>query len=224
MSPVQLPDEDDDIYSYFNKSVSAVQMHADHFEQEYARPALRASQAFFDQRPIAATFVAVFVLLSAVPVLTFLGLALFAVTLFVIIALTSTVILSSMVVFSLLSLLILTLLITLASAAFLTLSGISIYVFASFLNLVRIHGSPGVALWMDQVSNILFGPAPAQHSPQTALDGRLLAASDDADWSDTEDNPDQQEIETKQEPAETPHSIHDPLLNEKIESETALLG
>lgn len=69
----QAVQDNDELYSYFNSSVSAVQAHADRyssivvesltqvwltgvgrFEQDYARPALKISQAFFDERPIAA--------------------------------------------------------------------------------------------------------------------------------------------------------------------------
>lgn len=70
----QAVQDNDDLTSYFNSSVSAVQAHADRyessnivasltqvwltgvcrFEQDYARPALKISQAFFDERPIAA--------------------------------------------------------------------------------------------------------------------------------------------------------------------------
>ncbi|KAG6845117.1 hypothetical protein H0H87_000544 [Tephrocybe sp. NHM501043] len=231
MSRVELMDEDDDIYSYFNKSVSAVQVHADHFEQEYARPALRTSQAFFDRRPIVATFIAIFVFLSVLPAVTFLGLALFAVTSFTIIALTSTVILSATVVLTLLSLLILTLLITLASATFLTVAGVSIYAFASLLNLVRLHGNLGIGIWMDQMSDFVFGEYPVQHSPQSTLDERECPSPaanghNDAEWTDTEDNPDphdrNDEFESgekrHEEEPDTPSSLNEPLFSKTAES------
>ncbi|KAF5384135.1 hypothetical protein D9615_003354 [Tricholomella constricta] len=160
-------DDDDDLYSYFNKSVSAVQAHADHFEQEYARPALRTSQAFFDDRPIAATFIVIFVFLSFLPVVFFLGLSLFAVASFTIIALTSTVIASATVVLTLLSLLVLTLLITLVSSAFLTLSGVSLYASVSLLSLVRKHGRLGVSKWAEHMSNFLVGSRPVQLPSRT---------------------------------------------------------
>ncbi|KAG5639771.1 hypothetical protein H0H81_000051 [Sphagnurus paluster] len=172
----RLQEEDDDLYSYFNKSVSAVQAHADHFEQEYARPALRTSQAFFDERPIAADF---FICKENAVIhnSTSRGLSIFAVTSFTIMALTSTVIASATVVLTLLSLLVLTLLITLVSAGFLTLSGVSIYSFASLLGFVHTDGRQGVSKWMQHMSDFLLGSISVMGSPRDQRD---------TEWTDDE--------------------------------------
>ncbi|KAG6902716.1 hypothetical protein C0995_012380 [Termitomyces sp. Mi166 len=228
MSQVEFPDddEDDDMYSYFNKSISAVQEHADHFEQVYARPALRTSQAFFDEHPIAATFIAIFVFLSIVPVATFLGLSLFAVVSFSIVALTSTAILSATVVLLLLSLLVLTLLITFASSAFLTISGISIYSFASLLSLLRVHGNTGVSLWIDQMSELIFAtsPVPPEPHPNDRDERSLPLDEHETQWSDNQDAADEHGPEVKREEPKTPSPSHEPSLKEDKDYGLVLTG
>ncbi|KAF8062213.1 hypothetical protein FPV67DRAFT_1672690 [Lyophyllum atratum] len=159
-----LPDEEDDLYSYFNKSVSAVQDHADHFEQEYARPALRAVQEFFDEHAITATFIVILSFLSFIPVASFLGLSLFAVASITILAVASAIIISAGIVLTLLTILVLTLLAALAASAVLTLSGISLYSFASLLNEVRTNGRTGISKWIGRMSDLLFGNLPTQFS------------------------------------------------------------
>ncbi|GLB39798.1 hypothetical protein LshimejAT787_0703080 [Lyophyllum shimeji] len=197
-------DHDDDLYAYFNKSVTAVQAHADHFEQEYARPALRTSQEFFDERPIAATFIVIFSFLSFIPVASFLGLSLFAVASITIIALTSTIIASATVVLTLLSLLILTLMMTLAASAVLTLSGISLYSFWSLANLVREHGRTGISRWMEHMSTCIFGDLSTPYSSP-----RLREIHDhDAEWSDSEDAPNESDV--KLEPLDIPYHGSEP--------------
>ncbi|KAG6819696.1 hypothetical protein H0H93_009490 [Arthromyces matolae] len=185
MSRVELPDESEDIYSYFNKSVSAVQEHADHFEEIYARPALRTSQAFFDDRPISARAVIICCRLVRYR-RTDLGRHTFFDRGFVITSVPNC------------------LLITFSSSAFLTITGICTYSFASLLNHLRIHGSPGISLWMDRMIELFFGtfldsPQPGIY-PNDERSSSMHLPPDgegEGEWTDTENTVDQPNIENE---------------------------
>ncbi|RDB17123.1 hypothetical protein Hypma_001655 [Hypsizygus marmoreus] len=155
-------DDGDNLYSYFNKSVSAVQTHADQFEHDYARPALRTSQVFFDERPIAATFLAIFSVLSFLPVVSFIAFSVFFVVSFAVIALTCAFLASVTVVLTLLSLLVLTLLATTLSSAFLTSTALSLYSFTRLFSLVREHGRAGAFEWIEEMKGAIFSNLPIQ--------------------------------------------------------------
>ncbi|KAF9467166.1 hypothetical protein BDZ94DRAFT_56973 [Collybia nuda] len=154
--------DDNDLYSYFNRSVSAVQAHADYFEEDYARPALRTSQAFFDERPIAAvrTFIATFSLLSFFPIVSFVGFSIFSVASFTIVALTCAFLASITVVLGFLSILVLFLLVTLCSSVFLTCSVVFVYTSIRFVILVRAHGGAGLSEWLVETKARIFNVLP----------------------------------------------------------------
>ncbi|KAG6874606.1 hypothetical protein C0993_000189, partial [Termitomyces sp. T159_Od127] len=102
----------------------------------------------------------------------------------------------------------------LASSAFLTISGISIYSLASLLSFLRAHGGHGVSLWIDQMSELIFGPLPAPS--ESYRNDECLSFSgerDEAQWSGSEDHADQR-FEPKREGLATPSSVHEPLSRE----------
>jgi len=137
----------DELRSYFDKSASQVRVYADHFEQTYARPAIKTSTSFFNEYPLSTTFIAIFSLFSFIPVAVFIGLSLFTVVSFALIALTSAFVASSVVVLSLLSILISILLAVSFISALLTVVTISAYFMFRLAILVRANGPSGVSDW-----------------------------------------------------------------------------
>ncbi|KAF8167772.1 hypothetical protein B0H34DRAFT_682980 [Crassisporium funariophilum] len=149
----------DDLASYFDKSASLVQEYTSRFEHDYARPALHNSQAFYNERPITATFLAIFSALSIFPTLSFLGIALFTITTFTIIALGAAFVASSVVVLGLLGVLTAILAAAFFTSAFLTVMAVSSYLFIRLVVMVRQEGSSGVSGWVGEIKDYLVSTA-----------------------------------------------------------------
>jgi len=137
----------EDLSYSFNRSASAVQTYADKFEHEYARPALRVSQAFFDEHPVTATFIAIFSFLSFVPVLSFLGFSAFILLSFTLVALSSALLTAAVIVLGSLACLLFTLFIITCISAFLTSLCVAGYTLLRLATLVRSDGGDGAAEW-----------------------------------------------------------------------------
>ncbi|KAI0822377.1 hypothetical protein BC628DRAFT_1364586 [Trametes gibbosa] len=71
-------DSSEDLLSaYFEKSATAVRRSFSRFERDLARPTVRYLLAAFKHRPIRSTFLAIYAALSALPILSFIGLSVF---------------------------------------------------------------------------------------------------------------------------------------------------
>jgi len=142
-----LQSRQEDLSSSFNRSASAVQTYADKFEHEYARPALRVSQAFFDEHPVTATFIAIFSFLSFVPVLSFLGFSAFILLSFTLVALSSALLTGAVIILGSLACLLFTLFIITCISGFLTTLCVAGYTLLRLATLVRSDGGDGAAEW-----------------------------------------------------------------------------
>ncbi|KAF8645815.1 hypothetical protein AX16_007558 [Volvariella volvacea WC 439] len=152
-SPV--PNHQEDLSSYFNRSASAVQAYADRFEHEYARPALQASQAFYAEQPITALFVAVFSILSILPVLTFIGFSIFVFLFTFVVAILSAICISSGICIASFFFLLFTLFAVLCISIFITLLALLAYTTYRLAVLVRQGGREGVSEWAHETKDSL---------------------------------------------------------------------
>ncbi|KAK2460803.1 hypothetical protein APHAL10511_007273 [Amanita phalloides] len=147
----------DDLAAYFNKSTSAVQFYADHFEHDVVRPAFANSHLFFKERPITATLVAIFSLLSFVPVLVFISASLFSIATVVLVALFGAVLVSGAAIITFLSILLFALFINLFTALFFTGLITFAYVLIRLAILVRERGTDGISGWVIELQEFALG-------------------------------------------------------------------
>ncbi|KAL7284569.1 hypothetical protein ACG7TL_001861 [Trametes sanguinea] len=83
--------QDDLLYVYFDKSASAVRHSVGRFEQGFVRPTARCIVDSFARHPLRSTFLATYATLSALPVLSFIGLSVFIFSSFIFFALSAAV-------------------------------------------------------------------------------------------------------------------------------------
>ncbi|KAL0067436.1 hypothetical protein AAF712_005423 [Marasmius tenuissimus] len=145
--------EQDELASYFDRSVTSVQGYINRFESEYARPALKASKTHFDQFPVSSLFLLSFVALSLLPILIFLGVVLFSVGGLVSIAVGLVLGISIGLVLVLGSILLLTLFINICIALFITGLLLMVHLLARLFKLVSRYGLGGVNVWLAETSN-----------------------------------------------------------------------
>ncbi|KAH9830625.1 uncharacterized protein C8Q71DRAFT_885978 [Rhodofomes roseus] len=81
--------EDDDLTSYFDKSATTVRDTLQRLENDVTRPVVENLLNAFRQHPIRSTYLIIFVALSMLPALSFIGFSLFVFTTFICAALTA---------------------------------------------------------------------------------------------------------------------------------------
>ncbi|TFK75622.1 hypothetical protein BDN72DRAFT_892129 [Pluteus cervinus] len=153
--PSPLLNQNEDLSSYFNRSASAVQVYADKFERQYARPALRVSQAFFDEHPVPATFIAIFSILSFLPVLTFIGLSALVLFVVTITGFVSSLCTSAVFILAFFVFLFFTLLVIMCISGLFTALAVGGYTLLRLATLVRHDGREGVAEWAQETKGHL---------------------------------------------------------------------
>ncbi|RPD52905.1 hypothetical protein L226DRAFT_576655 [Lentinus tigrinus ALCF2SS1-7] len=137
--------EDDLLADYFERSASAVRNVFGRFEGDVARPLISYLLVSFRERPITSTFVATYVALSALPVLSFLGFSIFIFATFTFLALGVAILCASSVVGFVGFWLFCILLVFLLVAFILTLSVLITFILVRFLLHARQDG-PRAAL------------------------------------------------------------------------------
>ncbi|KIM92357.1 hypothetical protein PILCRDRAFT_406 [Piloderma croceum F 1598] len=75
----RLEDTQRDLASYFYKSAAIVRSNFDWFEKQVGRPAIAYSLASFDAHPFTTTFLAIFYIVSCLPIIAFLAFSLFVI-------------------------------------------------------------------------------------------------------------------------------------------------
>ncbi|EDR10594.1 uncharacterized protein LACBIDRAFT_293617 [Laccaria bicolor S238N-H82] len=182
VSPTPREPVSEDLSSYFNKSAAIVRTYTDRFEHQYARPVMNTSQAFFDDRPISAIFVAIFSTLSFLPAVTFLGISLFIIFASTVTALVFAFLAAAAVVLTLLTCLVSTLIATAFASAFLTFALISSFLFLRIVILVHRDGVLGISAWVSETKQRLIyvsTPRPPTKPPSSKREtGPLLERSD----------------------------------------------
>lgn len=140
-----------------------VRRYADVIERRYARPALEISAEKFKERPIMMTFLAIFAALSALPVLSFVGISIFVISSLVFFA-TATTILACFVTESIIVCIAICALGSLVIVAiFATMFFITIYSMLRFILLVRTGGGSGAMEWAFETRQHLLGKRREDH-------------------------------------------------------------
>jgi len=125
------------------------------FKLDYVQPALQIGNAYFNDRPILTTFLAIFLSLSILPVLAFLGTVLLAIVSFILIALVVAIV-ASLAVFLVLSVILASVLLgAFFASAFFTVVAITLYLFLRLFALVREGGVSGVSEWACEIKSHL---------------------------------------------------------------------
>ncbi|KAF8556625.1 hypothetical protein OG21DRAFT_1436821 [Imleria badia] len=145
---------EESLSSYFQRSATIVRQYAD--LQDYVQPFLRYASLKFKEKPITMTFISVFASLSALPVLSFVGLTIFTFSSIAFLALVSAaiafisieVVLVASLVFMLWSLLIV--------ASFITTIVVFVYWTTRLGVLVTYEGPSGVSDWAHETRQHFF--------------------------------------------------------------------
>jgi len=149
-SPSEQP-EPDVLSSTFEKSARAVRHSFKRFETEYARPVAEGFLVESKDHPIRFTFLAIFATLGCLPVLSFLGLALFVYGSSVFIALAAALLFATSVVLFFGFFLAATLAVLFFTALFLTAAALGVYLALRFAVRVRNDGArAGVTEWAQE--------------------------------------------------------------------------
>ncbi|KAF5361383.1 hypothetical protein D9758_006196 [Tetrapyrgos nigripes] len=150
------PVPQEQLSSYFARSASSVHGYADRFEQDYARPAIDTSNAFFIEHPIFSVFLFSFVVLSLLPIGLFIVFCACAILTFTILAICF--IISSSVIVGLFALFFLTcsLLLILCFSLFLTAALFLAYISYRLFISVRTKGMKGVYGWGSETISYLW--------------------------------------------------------------------
>ncbi|KAM6501125.1 hypothetical protein JOM56_004139 [Amanita muscaria] len=170
----------DDLAAYFKNSVSTVHLYADNFEHDVVKPAFASSHMFFKERPITATFVAIFSLLSFLPVLSFVGTSLFVAVAVVTFALLAIVLACGLALIAFLSFLLFALFVNFFTALFITGLVTFAYLLLRLAMLVREQGSAGVSHWVAEIQDFLL------HSPSVNRAYAALQSRSPVHGSDSE--------------------------------------
>ncbi|KDR85330.1 hypothetical protein GALMADRAFT_234150 [Galerina marginata CBS 339.88] len=164
----------DEMATQFDRSISLVRDYTSRAERDYARPAIKKSRLFFEERPIVATFVAIFGSLSILPVVSFLGVSLLVLITFITIALAGAFLAASVVILGLFAVLGFILV-----SAFFTSLVLTLFAFSSFLLfrlavLVRQEGTSGMSSWAGE-SKLHF----TNSAPKKGLQNDSIFVPDD---------------------------------------------
>ncbi|KAJ4478344.1 hypothetical protein J3R30DRAFT_3480621 [Lentinula aciculospora] len=114
--------QQDRLSSHFEQSRADVNEYATWIEQQYARPAFQKMQWYYQRQPLLSAFATVFILLGLPPVVIYIGLCLFALTLLLLSALCVVAVVSATIALALGSILLVVLLTNLLLSIFITLS------------------------------------------------------------------------------------------------------
>ncbi|TBU24300.1 hypothetical protein BD311DRAFT_702416 [Dichomitus squalens] len=133
--------EEDLLADYFEKSASAVRQTFGRFEQDVVRPVLDYVSVAFHKRPIRSTFIAFYLALSILPVLSFIGFSVFIVATSIFVALAGAILFASSAI-SFFGFWLACTLIFFAFVSFnLTLSTLATYLFTQFAFRARTDGA-----------------------------------------------------------------------------------
>ncbi|TFK53156.1 hypothetical protein OE88DRAFT_1657057 [Heliocybe sulcata] len=147
----------DDLQSHFDVYASHVRHSFSSFEEQYVRPLFNACVAMAKVRPVLATFVGIFVLLSLLPALAFIGFSLFTLASLAFLALLGFLIFASVALATYTSIFLTTLTILLFTSLFLTFCAVSAYFAVRLAVHVRLEGvRPGVGAWVHEVRERLL--------------------------------------------------------------------
>ncbi|OBZ66938.1 hypothetical protein A0H81_13265 [Grifola frondosa] len=162
-SPYVADEADPDLLSYFDKSAMVVHQSFQRFEQGYARPGMSLLVKSFQTRPVRSTFLAVFAILSLLPLLSFIGFSLFILASFVFFSLAGALLAASIVIMLSGVLLGCTLMILFFIS--IPLTAFALGAFIAFRLAVRVRSDgyrAGVGGWAQETKNQFYRTAPEE--------------------------------------------------------------
>jgi len=157
-----------DLKYYFDKTASAVGKSAEHVEEDYIKPSLNVATGYAKNRPLAATFLAIFGGLSVLPVITFLGASVFVFAVLISAAIAFAFISSLGIILVFGSILLVTLFGAFLLSLFLTASTITLFLAYRLLTLVRsdsegaLHGAQA---WIGETRGLVVERLSASYRP-----------------------------------------------------------
>ncbi|KAI1792365.1 hypothetical protein LXA43DRAFT_1006174 [Ganoderma leucocontextum] len=156
--------EDDVLADYFEKSASAVRHSFARFEQDMARPTFNYLLTRFRTRPIRSTFIAFYLTLGALPVLSFVGFSIFIFATSIFLALAAAIFFAFSTVSFFGFWLAATLIFFLFVSFNLTLATLTTYLFAQFALRARTYGTRVAvsSLYTDARAQLAFLRGPAR--------------------------------------------------------------
>ncbi|KAG6334892.1 hypothetical protein ID866_4201 [Astraeus odoratus] len=146
-----------------------VRRYADIIEHRYARPALDAAIEHFKEKPITMTFIALFAALAALPIMSFVGVSVFAISSIVFVATACAVVACLVAESIIVSLGICTLFSLALVAIFLTTFVFSMYSMLRFILLVRARGGSGAMEWALETREHFLPARPEYESDGSAI-------------------------------------------------------
>ncbi|THH02026.1 hypothetical protein EW026_g759 [Hermanssonia centrifuga] len=147
----------EDLQSYFEKSAAIVRRVVDRAEIAYVRPGIKNVAESFEKRPLLSSFVAVFVFLSFLPIISFVGFSLFVIGTFTFLGLAGAFAASTVVVLVSGFVLACTLAFLLLIAFFLSSALLVGFLTTRLLLLVRTDGPrTGVTEWTKETKTRLY--------------------------------------------------------------------
>ncbi|KAG8216060.1 hypothetical protein J3R82DRAFT_8060 [Butyriboletus roseoflavus] len=149
---------EESLSSYFQRSTTIVRQYADMIEQDYAQPILNYASLKFKEKPITVIFLSVFASLSALPLLSFVGLTVFIFSSIVFLALISAAIAFITVEAVLVACLVFMLWSVFIAASFITTIVVFVYWTTRLGVLVTYEGPSGVTDWAYETRQHFFHP------------------------------------------------------------------
>ncbi|KAG9307966.1 hypothetical protein JVU11DRAFT_12772 [Chiua virens] len=154
--PEEHPGMEERLSTYFDKSVTIVRQYADLIEQDYAQPVLRYASLKFKEKPVTMTFLSIFAGLSALPLLSFVGLTVFALSSIIFLAFISAAIAFLTIEAILVVCLVFTLWSLFVTASFTTAVVGFVYCTTRLGMLIAHQGPSGVTDWADETRQYIF--------------------------------------------------------------------
>ncbi|GJE86296.1 hypothetical protein PsYK624_023760 [Phanerochaete sordida] len=175
------------LQSYFEQSSTVMRRAVEHVDEAYTKPGMDRVGTSFDRRPISTTFLAIFAFLSLIPVLFFVGFAVFVFGLFLSLAICTALAAFFAVILVAGGLLACTLLLLLCVAAFLTSAALGTLVAGRLVYYMRQDGlRGGLVAWAQEMRSHLLPSSveqPADEPEDIAIKDEQNAHSKDV--SDT---------------------------------------
>ncbi|KDQ50985.1 hypothetical protein JAAARDRAFT_73929 [Jaapia argillacea MUCL 33604] len=172
---------EDDLQGYFDRYAGAVRHNFSRFESQLGRPAFEVFQQSFNERPVITTFLAIYAVLSVVPVLSFIGFSLFLTTTYTFLAFGGAFVVSVVSILFLGSILIPTLLLTLLFTALITSFLLSAFLAWRFWVLVRKEGPRGVGEWGGETKRRFARHHRREEVPAAARDAKEKVETEQQD-------------------------------------------
>ncbi|KAJ3829506.1 hypothetical protein F5880DRAFT_377782 [Lentinula raphanica] len=177
----------DYLSSQFEQSRSDVARYAAWIEERYGRPVLHRTQSYYSEHPLFSVFAGAFILLSLPPTATFIGFCLIILTVLLLSALCSVIVVFTTIAFVLGSILLLVVLTNLLLSIFITFSLVAVYFSFKVALAGYTDGLRGARQQIVEFYHAFFSRvhAVANHSPKHDTTSAVRAATVDQSLEDS---------------------------------------